>query len=148
MRSGQIFLGGWESDLNTPETTRHKRNRTQCCPWGSRQHYKAKNSAMPSEHYVVTFRQYLFWTGYFFDNNRLLHMSCQHCSNLADIAQEKSRINIGQKGKIVRKICNMQRGLSYNNSNNNNNNNNPETRKYWVDGQRGRVSSHGVKDPL
>ena len=76
-------------------------------------------------------------------------MSCQHCSNLADIAQEKSRINIGQKGKIVRKICNMQRGLNYNNSNNNNNNNNnPETRKYWFDGQRGRVPSHGVKDPL
>ena len=83
---------------------------------------------------MVTFRQYLFWAGYFLDNNRLLHMSCQHCSNLADIAQEKSRI--GQKGKIVRKICNMRRGLSYNNSNNNNinnnnnNNNNPETRKY------------------
>ena len=24
----------------------------------------------------------------------------------------------------------------------------PETRKYWVDVQRGRVSSHGERDPL
>ena len=43
-----------------------------------------------------------------------------------------------------------------NNSNNNNNinnnninsNNTPETRKYWVDIQRGIVSSHGERDPL
>ena len=38
-----------------------------------------------------------------------------------------------------------------NNKNNNNNNNNkitPETRKYWVDVQRGIVSSHGERDPL
>ena len=37
-----------------------------------------------------------------------------------------------------------------NNNNNNNNNNNkfPETRKYWVDVQRGIVSSHGERDPL
>ena len=35
-----------------------------------------------------------------------------------------------------------------NNSNNNNNNNNnfPETGKYWVDVQRGIVSSHGERD--
>ena len=45
----------------------------------------------------------------------------------------------------------------FNNSNNNNNNNNndnnnnnnlPETRKYWVDAQRGIVSSHEERDPL
>ena len=38
-----------------------------------------------------------------------------------------------------------------NNDNNNNNNNNkitPETRKYWVDVQRGIVLSHGERDPL
>ena len=35
-----------------------------------------------------------------------------------------------------------------NNNNNNNNNNSPETRKYWVDVQRGIVSSHGERDPL
>ena len=37
-----------------------------------------------------------------------------------------------------------------NNSNNNtdNNNNNRETRKYWVDIQRGIILSHEVKDPL
>ena len=43
-----------------------------------------------------------------------------------------------------------------NNNNNNNNNNNynynnnnfPETRKYWVDVQRGIVSSRGERDPL
>ena len=35
-----------------------------------------------------------------------------------------------------------------NNNNNNNNNNIPETRKYWVDFQRGIVSSHGERDPL
>ena len=40
-----------------------------------------------------------------------------------------------------------------NNSNNNNSNNNnkqnfPETRKYWVDVQRGIVSSYGERDPL
>ena len=32
--------------------------------------------------------------------------------------------------------------------NNNNNNKFPETRKYWVDVQRGIVSSHGERDPL
>ena len=35
-----------------------------------------------------------------------------------------------------------------NNNNNNNHNNIPETRKYWVDVQRGVVSSHGERDPL
>ena len=35
-----------------------------------------------------------------------------------------------------------------NNNNKNNNNNLPETRKYWVDVQRGIVSSHGERDPL
>ena len=35
-----------------------------------------------------------------------------------------------------------------NNKNNNNNNNNTETRKYWVDIQRGIVSSHEERDPL
>ena len=30
----------------------------------------------------------------------------------------------------------------------NNNNSFPETRKYWVDVQRGTVSSHGERDPL
>ena len=34
------------------------------------------------------------------------------------------------------------------NNNNNNNNNNPETRKYWVDVQRGIVSSHGERGIL
>ena len=33
-------------------------------------------------------------------------------------------------------------------NNNNKNNNNPETRKNWVDVQRGIVSSHGDRDPL
>ena len=31
---------------------------------------------------------------------------------------------------------------------NNNNDNFPDTRKYWVDIQRGRVSSHGERNPL
>ena len=35
-----------------------------------------------------------------------------------------------------------------NNNNNNNNNNDSETRKYWVDVQRGIVSSHGERNPL
>ena len=38
-----------------------------------------------------------------------------------------------------------------NNNNNNNvddNNNLPENRKYWVDAQQGKVSSHGERDPL
>ena len=35
-----------------------------------------------------------------------------------------------------------------NNNNNNNNNKFPETKKYWVDVQRGIVSSHGERDPL
>ena len=38
------------------------------------------------------------------------------------------------------------RGDMYNNDNNNNNNNN--NNKYWVDFQRGIVSSHGERDPL
>ena len=33
-------------------------------------------------------------------------------------------------------------------NNNNNNNNIPETRKYWVDVQRGIASSHDERDPL
>ena len=35
-----------------------------------------------------------------------------------------------------------------NNNDNNNNNNNPETRKCWVEVQRGIVSPHGERDPL
>ena len=35
-----------------------------------------------------------------------------------------------------------------NNKNNSNNNKFPETRKYWVDVQRGIVSSHEERDPL
>ena len=34
------------------------------------------------------------------------------------------------------------------NNSNNNNDNIPETRKYWVDVQRGIVPSHGERDPL
>ena len=34
------------------------------------------------------------------------------------------------------------------NSNDNNNNNFPQTRKYWVDVHRGKVSSDGERDPL
>ena len=34
------------------------------------------------------------------------------------------------------------------NENNNNNNEPSETRKYWVDVQRGIVSSQGERDPL
>ena len=34
------------------------------------------------------------------------------------------------------------------NNNNNNNNSAPESRKYWVDVQRGIVSSHGERNPL
>ena len=35
-----------------------------------------------------------------------------------------------------------------NNNNNSNNNKFPETSKYWVDVQRGIVSSHEERDPL
>ena len=35
-----------------------------------------------------------------------------------------------------------------NNINNNNNNNSPRPGNYWVDVQRGIVSSHGERDPL
>ena len=53
---------------------------------------------MFSEHHLVTFPQFLFWTGLFFNNIWLLQMLCQH---LANIAQEKSRASIEQKDKIV-----------------------------------------------
>ena len=49
----------------------------------------------------ITFRQFLFWTGWCFDNNRLLQMPCQHYTSFPDIAQEKSWANIEQKVKIV-----------------------------------------------
>ena len=47
--------------------------------------------------------------------------------------------------------CNNNKNIQINNNNNNNKNNNnnlPETRKYWVDNQRGIASSHGERDPL
>ena len=50
----------------------------------------------------IIFRRFLFWTGYIFDNNRLLQMSRQHCTSFLKIAQENSQSNIEQKGKIVR----------------------------------------------
>ena len=59
----------------------------------------------------------------------------------------------GRKGKnaFIEQLNNDDGDDSNNNDNNNNNNNNnnlPETRKYWVDVQRGIVSSHGERDPL
>ena len=50
----------------------------------------------------ITLRQFLFLTGYFFDNNRLLQILHQHCTNFPDIAQEKSWANIEQKDKTLR----------------------------------------------
>ena len=52
---------------------------------------------MFSEHRLVTFPQFLFWTGLFF-NIWLLQMLWQH---LANIAQEQSRASIEQKDRIV-----------------------------------------------
>ena len=75
---------------------------TMYCP---RQHYtdsRGKSSAMLSEHHLVIFQGFFFWTGYFFDINRLLPIPHQYCSNLIDIGQEKSWVNIDQKDKIVR----------------------------------------------
>ena len=49
-------------------------------------------------------------------------------------------------------IANVKEPNNNNNNNNNNNdknnNNNLKTRKYWVDVQRGIVSSDGEKNPL
>ena len=62
-----------------------------------------KPSAMSSEQNLVTIRRFLF-SGLFFDNNRLLQMPRQHCSNFPNIALEKSRVKIEQKDKIIRNI--------------------------------------------
>ena len=65
--------------------------------------HKKKPSAMSSEQNLITIRRFLF-SGLFFDNNRLLQMPRQHCSNFPNIALEKSRVKIEQKDKIIRNI--------------------------------------------
>ena len=65
--------------------------------------HKKKPSAMSSEQNLITIRRFLF-SGLFFDNNRLLQMPRQHCSNFPNIALEKSRVNSELKDKIIRNI--------------------------------------------
>ena len=43
---------------------------------------------------------------------------------------------------------NNKKNKNSNDNNNTNNNNFPQTRKYWVDVHRGKVSSDGERDPL
>ena len=54
--------------------------------------------------------------------------------------------------KCVQKKCSTRNASPNNNTTTTttttNNNDFPETRKYWVDVQRGIVSSHGERDPL
>ena len=78
------------------------KNPFQCCSRESRKHCtRKKPSAMSPEKHLVTFRRFLFSTRYFFDNKWLLQMPRQHHTNFPNIAQEKSRASIEQKGKIV-----------------------------------------------
>ena len=56
--------------------------------------------------------------------------------------------NYNSKNHSDKSFNNNDDNNKKNNNNNNNNNNNPETRKYWVDVQRGIVSTHGERDPL
>ena len=76
------------------------KNPVQCCPRDSRQHCTGKN---PVQYCLnnITFQWFLFWTSYFFDNNRLLQMRCHQCTNFSDNAQENSQANIEQKDKTV-----------------------------------------------
>ena len=62
--------------------------------------YRKKSYAFSCEQHLFTFRQFLFWTGWFFDKNRLLQMSptlskfTRHCN-------ETSWVNNEQKDKIA-----------------------------------------------
>ena len=76
-----------------------QKNAVQCCPRDSKQHCTRNLVHFPLDN--ITFLWFLFWTSQFIDNNQLLQMSCQHCINFPDIAQEKSQANILQKDKIV-----------------------------------------------
>ena len=85
---------------NTLATILHRKNLQNCprAPDNITQEKILCNVVWtPSCHFTMI----LFWTGYFF-NIWLLQMSHQHCSNLADIAQKKSRADIEQKYKILR----------------------------------------------
>ena len=57
------------------------------------------------------------------------------------------KLKIKQSLTIIMIWC-IKLNVLNNNNNNNNNNNIPETRKYWVDVQRGIASSHDERDPL
>ena len=87
--------------LNILGTILYRKNPMLCCPRGSKQHSIAKKSSVMSKQHLVTFWQFLLWIGWFFNNNRLQQMLCQHCSNLGNIAKEKSQTNIEQKDRIV-----------------------------------------------
>ena len=76
------------------------KNPVQYCPSDYRQHYTGKKQCIVV--WTTSLSAFLFWTDYFFNNNRLLQMPHQHYTNFPDIAQEKSRANIEQKDKIVR----------------------------------------------
>ena len=58
------------------------------------------------------------------------------------------KLKIKQSLTIIMIWCIKLNVLNNNNNNTNNNNNIPETRKYWVDVQRGIASSHDERDPL
>ena len=65
--------------------------------------YTNKSSAKCSEQNLATFQQILFWVIYFFFyNNQLLQLLCQHCLISVSIAQVKSQTNIEQNGTVVR----------------------------------------------
>ena len=58
------------------------------------------------------------------------------------------KLKIKQSLTMIMIWCIKLNVLNNNNNNDNNNNNIPETRKYWVDVQRGIASSHDERDPL
>ena len=72
------------------------------CPRGSRQHCTGKNPVQCRLNNIWSlFRDLYFKLVNFLDDNQLLQVLRQHCSNLADITQEKSQADIEQKDKIV-----------------------------------------------
>ena len=73
------------------------------CPRSSRQHCTGKNPVQCRLNNIWSlFRDLYFKPVNFLDDNRLLQVLRQHCSNLVDITQEKSQADIEQKDKIVR----------------------------------------------
>ena len=74
------------------------KNPVQCCPRDSRQH--CTGNPVHCRLNNIIFLRFLFWTGYFFDNSRLLRMPRQHWTNFPNIAQKNSGPTFNKKTRL------------------------------------------------